>query len=304
MTKSMIIVNPVAGGGNSAKRWGKIEPLLRQLGYEFDWAFTGRAGGARGLAARAVDEGFGTVVAVGGDGTVNEVVDGILSATGEGGKGISLGIIPTGRGVDLCRTVGVPLDYSEAAKRLLDARAVQIDVGEAEYNAGGAVERRFFANFAGLGFDVEVSRRANTIAPKGGGTVPYLSSVFLSLLSYRNRRVEMVLDGEVARKKIVAIIAANGQYFGGGMRVAPQASPTDGLFDVVVLGDLNRLDLLLNLPRVYEGTHTTHPKVSITRAQRLEVHSVEPVFFQVDGDPVGETPVKLRLLPGAIRLLV
>ena len=304
MDKIRIIVNPVAGAGNSAKRWAKIEPLLRDLGCEFDWAATSKPGDASQLAARAVDEGYGTVVAVGGDGTVSEVVNGLLAAAGETGTGASLGIIPTGRGVDLCRTVGVPLDYEAAARRLVDARTVRIDVGEAEYNAGSRAERRYFVNFAGLGFDVEVSRRANTIAPKGGGTIPYLSSVFLSLLSYRNRRVEMVVDGEVVRRRVVAIIAANGQYFGGGMRVAPQASLTDGMFDVVVLGDLNRLDLLINLPRVYEGTHTTHPKVDVTRARRLEVHSVEPVYFQLDGDPLGETPVKLRLLPGAIRLLV
>ncbi|MHB1131911.1 MAG: diacylglycerol/lipid kinase family protein [Chloroflexota bacterium] len=303
METTRVIVNPVAGGGNSAKRWGRLEPLLRELGLAFDAVVTSQAGEAQTLAREAVDAGCWRVIAVGGDGTVNEVVNGIMSA-GPGSSQVSVGIIPTGRGVDLCRTVGVPLDYLEAARRLLDARTVRLDLGEAQYNTPHGAERRWFTNFAGLGFDVEVSRRANSIAPRGGGTIPYLSSVFLSLLSYRNRPVELLVNGEVVRRRIVALVAANGQYFGGGMRVAPQASPMDGQFDVVIVGDLSRLELIANLPRLYEGTHINHPKVQVWRAAELEVHSAEPIFCQLDGDPIGETPVKLRIVPGAINLLV
>lgn len=304
MPRTRVIVNPVAGGGSSAKRWERIEPTLRQAGLEFDAVFTDRPGDACELAGLATHEAFDLIVAVGGDGTVNEVLNGIMAGATAAGERPSLGIIPTGRGVDFCRTMGVPLDYIEAAKRLTYARTERLDIGEAEYTVDGASERRYFANFAGLGFDVEVSRRANTIAPRGGGTVPYLSSVFLTILAYRSRRVEVVVDGEVTRRSVAAIIAANGQYFGGGMRIAPQASLTDGLFDVVVLGDLNRLELMLNLPRIYEGTHITHPKVEVLHARALEVHSVEPVYFQVDGEPRGETPVHLRVIPGALKVIV
>ncbi|MCL4466343.1 MAG: diacylglycerol kinase family lipid kinase [Chloroflexi bacterium] len=304
MVRNLVIVNPVAGGGSSAKRWERAEPLLRQLGYDFEQTVTGKQGEAQALAAQAAARGYKCVVAVGGDGTVSEIVNGLLTETGVAGGGPRLGIVPTGRGVDLCRTLGIPLDYLEATRRLVDARTVAIDIGEAEYTAAGAARHCYFANFAGMGFDVEVSRRANTIAPRGGGTIPYLSSVFLCLLSFRNKRVEMVADGEVTRRRVASIIAANGQYFGGGMRIAPQASLTDGQFDVVILGDLSRPELVVNLPKIYEGTHVTHPKVDVFRARTLEVHSVEPVYFQVDGDPLGETPVKLCLHPAALQVVV
>ena len=303
MGRAKFIVNPVAGSGGSARRWERLQPLLRELDLAYDWELTaGPRDGVR-LAAAAAAAGYETVVAVGGDGTVNEVANGIMQAAGGAPTSTRLGIIPTGRGTDLCRTVGVPLDCEEAARRLAWMRTVALDVGEVEYMAAGAVERRFFVNFAGLGFDVEVTRRANTIAPRGGGKVPYLSSVFLCLLSYRNKGVELVLDGEVVRRRVNMVVVANGQYFGGGMQIAPQASPLDGLLDVVVLGDLNRLELVLNLPKVYEGSHVTHPKVEIWRVERAEVHSVEPVHLQVDGDPIGETPARIRLIKGALRLL-
>jgi diacylglycerol kinase (ATP) len=302
--RNLVIVNPVAGGGGSAKRWEKVEPLLRQLGFDFEAVVTGKPGEAKVLAAQAAGRGYDSVVAVGGDGTVSEIVNGLMTETGGAEGGPRLGIVPTGRGVDFCRTLGVPLDYLEATRRLVNARVVAVDVGQAEYTADGGGRSCYFANFAGLGFDVEVSRRANSIAPRGGGTIPYLSSVFLCLLLFRNKRVEMVVDGEVMRRRVASIVAANGQYFGGGMRIAPQASLSDGQMDVVVLGDLNRAELIFNLPKIYEGTHVTHPKVDVLRARTLEVHSVEPVYFQVDGDPLGETPVRLHLHPAALQVVV
>ncbi len=304
MAEAVFIVNPVAGGGQSAKRWERLKPLLHTLGFEQRWELTTQPGDAVRLAAAAAEAGCGLVVAVGGDGTVNEVANGLLLATRGAAADVGLGIIPTGRGVDLCRTVGVPLDCEQAARRLREARAIRLDVGEVEYVGPSGVERRYLINFAGLGFDVEVVRRASKISPAGNGTIPYLTSVFLSLLSYRNRRLEMVLDDEVVRQKISTVVVANGQYFGGGMRIAPQASPVDGFLDAVVIGDVGKLELAINLPKIYEGTHLSHPKVHTWRVQKAEMHSVEPVYVQADGEPLGETPVRIRVLAGALRLLV
>lgn len=303
MAKARVIVNPVAGAGQSAQRWERLEPILRTRGLEFDWDFTERPGDGVRLAARAVEAGAPVVIAVGGDGTVNEVVNGIMLATRGDSGAVRLGVLPTGRGVDFCRTVGIPLGGDEAAARLLGNRSLRIDVGEMEYLAAGSTGRRYFANFAGMGFDVEVTRRSAAFR-KRGGTLPYLSAVFLSLLQFKCKRVELVLDGEVSRRRVATIVVANGQYFGGGMRVAPYASPVDGQFDLVILGEMTKLELILNLPKVYEGTHITHPKVHTARAQSIEVHSVDPVYVQVDGDPVGETPARIRMLPSALSVVV
>nr|MDA8219636.1 diacylglycerol kinase family protein [Dehalococcoidales bacterium] len=197
MARTRIIVNPVAGNGRSAKKWERLEALLREEGLEFDAALTGGRGDATRLAAEAVEEGCNLVVAVGGDGTASEVANGLMAATSANPGDVRMGMVPTGRGVDFCRTVGIPVDCAEAARRLLSDRVVRLDVGEMHYISLGKPESRYFINFAGLGFDVEVTRRANSIAPRGGGTVPYLSAVFLSLFSYRNKRVEMVFDGKV-----------------------------------------------------------------------------------------------------------
>lgn len=301
--KHFFIVNPVAGAGRSAKRWAEVEPILRSEQIEFDYGLTAARGDATRMAMEAVAAGYTGIVAVGGDGTCREVVNGLMNG-GAAPPDTYFGVVPTGRGVDLCRTIGIPLDPKEAARRLPQARLVDLDVGEVEYRRGGQRERCYFVNFGGVGFDVEVVRRAISVAPNGGGTVPYLTGVFLALMAFRSKAVELVLDDEVIRRRVASVVVANGQYFGGGMRIAPTASPTDGLFDVVVIGDVNRLELVINFAKVYEGTHTTHPKVSLFQARRVEVHSTEPLYFQVDGDPLGETPVAFRLLPGALKVLV
>lgn len=304
MARITAIVNPVAGGGQSAKRWERLAAAMRDGGLEFDWYQTeGPADGVR-LAARAMDAGAPMLVAVGGDGTISEVAHGIMLTTGGQPSDVRLGIIPTGRGTDYCRTLGIPLDGAGAVGRLFGERTLRVDLGELEYTTGGVTNRRYFTNFAGLGFDVEVTRRANASRRGGGGTIPYLSAVFLSLLQFKKKRVELVLDGEVERRRIATIVVANGQYFGGGMRVAPHASLVDGLFDVVILGEMGRLELIVNVPRVYEGTHISHPKVDVRRAGLVEVHSVDPLYVQVDGDPLGETPVRVRVLKSALAVAV
>ncbi|MHB1005940.1 MAG: diacylglycerol/lipid kinase family protein [Chloroflexota bacterium] len=304
MAKVTMVVNPAAGGGQSARRWERLEPSLRAAGLDFESVFTTSQGDGIRLARTAVDAGVEMLVAVGGDGTINEVANGILLATAGEAAQVRLAVLPTGRGVDLCRTVGIPLDGVEATQRLFGGRTIGLDVGEMEYTVEGHAARRFFLNFAGMGWDVEVTRRASRSGPQKSGTIPYLSAVLASLLSFKSKRVEIVLDGEVLRRKVATVVVANGQYFGGGMRVAPSASPVDGLFDVVVLGDMSKWELLTNLPKVYEGTHITHPKVQVWRAREVEVHSVDPVYVQVDGDPLGETPARVRMLPAALQLVV
>jgi diacylglycerol kinase family enzyme len=193
-----------------------------------------------------------------------------------------------------------------ACSRLLLGRTEVLDLGHVAYRSfRGKAQSRYFANAAGLGFDAEVTVRANAGPRMLGGTVPYLSALFATLATYRNKRVRVSTDGGPEwQARINSIVMSNGQFFGGGMKIAPKAQLADGELDVVVLGDLGKLDLVRNVPKVYDGSHITHPKVSMMRARRVEIASPDRVLLQADGEVLGTAPASLVVVPGALRLIV
>jgi diacylglycerol kinase (ATP) len=322
VTKTRLIVNPVAANGKTAERWPPIQELLKKQGLEFDHVFTERIGHATALARQAVAEDCTLVVAVGGEGTLNEVVNGLVSPEGTVPPDVVLGIIPSGTGTDFVRTLGIPRDCLQACQRLMTAETIAVDLGAVEYapldSSAGSGQRlapshapdqtgllhRYFINVAGLGFDGETAERANRSSKALGGTITYLTSLFITLVSYQNKHVELTMDGQTAHRRLNSVIVSNGRYFGGGMFIAPHADLQDGLFDVIVLGDLNKLEFVQNVPKVYNGTHLTHPKVSEYRAREVRVVSQERMLIQADGELVGMAPATFRLLPKAIRVKI
>jgi len=180
-----------------------------------------------------------------------------------------------------------------------------IDVGLVQYHEGDRTGQRYFVNVGGGGFDGEVAARANRAPRFLGGTVPYLTSLVLTLFIYRNKDIQLTLDDEPPRTlRVYSVIVANCQYFGGGMRIAPDADPNDGLFDVVILGNLGKIEFLRTTPTVYEGTHVQHPKVSVFRAREVDIQSEDPLLLQVEGEVCGHTPLHFTLLPQALTLRV
>jgi YegS/Rv2252/BmrU family lipid kinase len=249
------------------------------------------------------------VIAIGGDGTFFEVVNGVMDHTEPGrpmADGIAVGLLQSGRGSDFGRSAGIPSDVEGAVARLLAGRTATIDLGYVRYTAFDGEERaRYFANAAGVGFDAEVSVRANAAPRVLGGTVPYLSSLFMTWGSYRNKRIALKADGEwVWRGRATSMVVANGQFFGGGMKIAPDAGLSDGEFDVVILGDLGKIDLVRNIPRVYDGSHVTHPKVTILRAREAQIVSPDRLLLQADGEVLGMAPATFRVVPSALHVIV
>ena len=159
-------------------------------------------------------------------------------------------------------------------------------------------------NFAGLGFDAEIVRRTTRSFKATGSTVAYLLGVLTTLVSYRNREVRLVIDGEDMEIKVCSVIANNGRYGGGGMFTAPDADITDGLFDLLIIGNIGKADLLRSLPRIYKGTHLTHPKVTMKQAKEIEIQSAYPLNLQADGELLGELPARFRVLPSALNVIV
>jgi len=302
MPYARLIVNPVAGAGKTARRWPHIRARLQDLNLHFDFALTEAPGHARELARLAVQHGYELVVSVGGDGTINEVVNGMYD-TGYM-DGTRLGIICTGTGGDYIRTVGMPGTYLDACDCLASPRKFISDVGVMEYHQDGKMVRRLFVNFAGLGFDAEVVRATTQRLKLLKATASYLTGLLSTLLFYRNKDVIISLDGERLNHRVCAILVNNGRYGGGGMLAAPEADLNDGLLDVVVIGDLSKPDLLWSLPRIYRGTHLTHPKVMLKKVREIEIQSGENVCVQADGELLGQLPVRFSILPGLLNIVV
>jgi len=298
-----LIVNPMAANGAVGKNWPHIHDFLQAEGASFDAVLTEEPGHAIQLARQALDDGYRTIVAVGGDGTVNEVLNGLV-VEGTVDPEVALGIIPWGTGADFTRSLGIPRDYMEAGRKLLRVETRPVDLGRITCLRDGREVERYFINAAGLGFDGEVAELANRFPKVLGGTITYLTCLFISLVTYRNKSVELSFDGQHVRGRLNSAIVCNGRYLGGGMFMAPGAAFDDGIFDVVILGNLNKLEVVVNLPRLYKGTHLTHPKVSLCHAREVHVEARERMFLQADGELVGEAPATFQIVPGALRVVV
>jgi YegS/Rv2252/BmrU family lipid kinase len=298
MGRALVVVNPAAGGGRSERAWPGVRERLTRAGFEFEWTATRAAGDAIRLAREGARAGHPLVVAVGGDGTVNEVANGV---TGDDGVPLAtMGAILTGRGRDVCRNVGVPLRPEAAAAVLVSGADATFDLGMASWHDG---RRRYFLGAAGAGFDAAVAARAASVGARG--TLPYLFAVLATLGSYRPQVASIHVDGApVWQGPLAAAVVANGRYFGGGMKIAPAADPADGRLDLVVLGAFTRLEMLRWLPTIYPGRHLANPHVVTHRAAAVSVDAPVPLPTHVDGEVSGTTPLTLTIVPRALRLRV
>ena len=304
----MVICNPVSGSGKGPSLLTVLRRLFDREGVRYACEFSGRRGDPARLARSAALLGCSAIVSIGGDGTFFEVVNGVMEPdAAKANPELAVSLLQAGRGSDFGRSAGVPSDVEAACHRILQGRTQLTDLGHVTYTTMSGGERsRYFANAAGLGFDGEVTVRANS-APRvlGGGTVPYLTSLFATLGTYRNKQATVQVDqDEEWHARVNSVVVANGQFFGGGMKIAPEASLSDGLFDIVVAGDLGKLDLVRLVPRVYVGTHVTHPKMRVLQGREVRVNSPDRMLLQADGEVLGKAPATFRIVPGALRLIV
>lgn len=297
MSRAMVIVNPYARGGVSRVTWLVISDALKRAGVNFDHVFTEWPGHGVELSKEAVEKGYELVIAVGGDGTVNEVVNGLVDDEGRGRA--TLGIISAGSVGDFGHMMGLPRTYTSSCRMFADYRKTTVDLGMVEYSDKGKKVRRFYINTAGVGFVSDVVRGADRRMKFIGGTVPYAIGMAPLVMRYRNKDVVLNIDGNRTEERDFVIVVNNGRYLGGG-KVFPDADPRDGLLDVAVVGDMSRLQMITALPRFYVGTHIGHDKIRMCQAKSIEVDSPQQLPLQVDGELVGETPVSFRVVPAAL----
>ena len=289
----LIIVNPAAGGGRAGGFWRRCAEAC--AGLPFEVVETKRRGDAADYAAAAGDR---LVIAVGGDGTAHEVVNGLLRRPS--GSPPRVGFLQRGTGADLRRTLASPRDAGEVAAWLRTDRWRRIDVGR----VGTSTGRRYFINVADAGIGAEVVRRAARGPALIGGTLNFLGGAVISLLTHRNTQIRLRLDdGPVLNRRIRTVAVANGAYLGGGMWIAPKARPDDGLFDVVTIGDVSRTLGIRSLPMLYRGTHGRLAQVEFGRARRVEIDSELPIGVEADGELAGSTPAVFEILPGALAVI-
>lgn len=302
MSYAKLIVNPAAGAGKTGRKWPQIMTLLKSIGLRFEHELTEAPGHAIELAREAVSKGYRQVVSVGGDGTINEIVNGLHDAGGIGD--VTLGIISTGTGSDYIRTAGISSAYEKACRCLLNPGKLLVDLGVVEYMENGQAAQRLFVNFTGLGFAAEIARATTQKYKALGSTASYLMGLLDTLLVYKNKEISLIVDGEAEERKVCTVVMNNGRYGGGGMLTAPDADLADGLLDMLVIGDLSKPDLLWSLPRIYKGTHLAHPKVTMMRVKEVEIRSAQPIPVQADGELLGELPARFRVLPSALSIAI
>lgn len=304
--RTLVVVNEHAGGGAMADVFRRLEhPLMAAIG-PFDVAFTDGPGHAIAIVRKALSEGYQRIISGGGDGTLNECVNGFFAADGTPlGPEAELALLSGGTGGDFRKTVGVRSSEDTLAA-LARGRSIAIDIGRVTYSAREGQGTRYFINIASFGMSGLVDRNVPAFK-QFGGRIAYFGATLKSFLGWKNPRVALTLDGEaLAPQRVVTVAVANGRYFGGGMQICPDARLDSGIFEVGVLGDFGRLELVMLSGSIYEGRHVYHPKVQIRRARIVEAAAPggEEVFLDIDGEPLGVLPARFEILPAALRLVV
>ncbi len=302
--RTLVIVNPRSQNGATGRRWRGIEQTVRAALGPVEVEPTRGPRDAERIAREGVRAGCERVLVAGGDGTLSEVVTGLLSA--DLGGYAEVGVLPCGTGGDFPRMLGLPRQLDRALQLLSRGKVRPIDAGRADYvDSTGRSARAYFLNVASFGITGLASALVNR-APKAlGGRVSFLVGTVASIARYESAPVSIRVDGTLVHDgRLILGTAANGSYFGGGMRIAPEAKPDDGLLDVIVISHLSKPRLLTSLPSLYRGSHLRHQAVSFHRGRRIEVEAAPgAVWLELDGEPLGQLPATFEVLPGAIQLI-
>ncbi len=302
--ENLVIVNPNAGRKKGLKDWDKIAGLLQRAGIKFRSEFTRFPRHAIDIATVHIETGYKNLIVVGGDGTMNEVVNGIFLQNRFPTSEIKLGMITVGTGNDWGRMFNIPRGYQEAIETIKKNKSFVQDAGVVKYYHGENESNRYFLNIAGIGFDALVVSKANKMKNSGkGGSISYLKSLLTSLLKYRHTRTEIKIDDEVIKNNVFNISIGICKYNGGGMMQLPYAVPDDGLFDITVINKIKKHDIILNVKRLYNGTIASHPMVETYRGKSVFIDSDPAIHLETDGESLGHSPFTFEIIPKSIRVL-
>jgi diacylglycerol kinase (ATP) len=304
--RAKFIVNPSSANRSTGRLWSQLEDVMRKHFGDFEFCLTETPNHATRLTSEALHDGFEMVVAVGGDGTVNEVVNGFFNSGSLINPDAVLGVISRGTGSDFIKTLGIPKPI-EAACRTLRGRAIRkCDAGHFTClgHHGEHIER-YFINIADFGMGGETVERVNRTTKAFGGFASFLYGALSTILTFKSKRIKVKVDDSYEADKLIDnVVVANGQYFGGGMWVAPRAQVDDGMFDILIIEEMGRLESLRNISKLYKGTHLQHPKVTCLHGKTVTAESPDTVLLDVEGEQIGRLPVRFDIIPAAINVKV
>jgi YegS/Rv2252/BmrU family lipid kinase len=300
----LAIVNPVSGANKNQNRSRKIINHLVNQGLNMEVRLTFDRGSAIQLAKEGIEEGFRNIIVIGGDGTLNEVVNGVMLQQAAKPTDIKIGMFSLGTGNDFIRTFQIPKDYEAATEILLQGKTRTIDAGMVRYHIDGKPHVRYFINVLGMAFDGAVTESANST--KGAiGKLTYLKSVVATLFKYKPTKIKVVVDGKQATDELIYCInIGNCKYSGGGMRMVPLAIPDDGLFDITILRPLANLKALRSLYRLFNGSIYKLEETTHLRGKKIEVFSEPTICAEAEGEYLGESPFEVEIIPASINVFV
>ena len=302
-----VIVNPNAGKRRGEKDWPKIAALLTGEGFDYIHEFTAHRDHAIILTEKYIRDGFRKIIVVGGDGTLNEVVNGIFRQDIAETTGIMVGMIMVGTGNDWGRMYNLKVKYKKAVRAIKKQRLFIQDAGMVKYYEGADEITRHFVNIAGLGYDALVTRMTNnTKETGGGGTMTYLVNLLKGLFRYHHAYLDIVIDGEsVYRGKVFSMSVGICKYNGGGMMQLPFAVPDDGLFDVTIFKNVTKLTVIRHIKKLYAGTFTDLPFVQTHTGKAISIISStdDQSQLETDGESLGQTPISFQIIPKSVKVI-
>ena len=305
--KTALIVNPKSASGTTGRKWEQINQEIRRgLGIDYDVKFTERQGHATSLTAEAIKDGCELIVAVGGDGTINEVVNGFFDREKPLNRKAALAVMSIGTGSDFVKTLEFPITPYEAAGRIRLGKPWTIDLGRCVFTGlDGEQRSRFFINIADFGSGGAVVDKVNRTTKVFGGQISFLWGILTTLPTYKNKLTKYRIDdGPEEQKVLNTFVVANGRYYGGGLKPAPNAQLDDGLFEIVSIGDVGFFEAISSLGKFRKGTYLDIPKVAFSKGKTVVADSEETQLVEMEGEVVGRLPARFEMLPKAMKIIV
>ena len=293
-----VIVNPTSGNGLAKKKWPIIERLLQQHKFKFNYAYTDYPGHSKKLVKQALKQNIRNIICVGGDGTIHNIVNGIMKQTYVASNSINVGVIPIGTGNDWVKTHKIPKDFERAIEIIKKGQIATQDLGKIEF-LNVNKNPVYYNNLAGIGFDGYVVSKVEKY--KNLGAIAYLIGAFISLFSFKNFESKVIVNSEEISGKTLMILVGLCKYSGGGMQLTETPNPFDGLFDVSIVEDFSKIDILKNLPNLFNGKINTLKKVQRIKTAAIKIHvdQNEIQFIQADGELMGNGDINITLIPQA-----